>query len=230
MAEQHGRSEPSVRFGVLADLHDAIKGDEATVAVDESDRVVAIWPGYVDTAFGVAVDIGSTTIAGHLCDLTSGEVLASAGRMNPQIRFGEDLMSRVSYVMMNPGGDRELTEAVRLALDELVGELLERAGHTRDRVLEVVLVGNPIMHHIVLGIDPTPLGQAPFTLATNRAGRHAGGRPRPGAAQRPCLRRTVHRRPRGRRHGGGDPVRGTAPIRAHAAARRRRHQRRDRAR
>ena len=150
-------------------LHDAIKGGEATVAVDESDTVVAIWPGFVDSAFGIAVDIGSTTIAGHLCDLTTGEVLASAGRMNPQIRFGEDLMSRVSYVMMNPGGDRKLTEAVRLALDELVGELLERAGHARDRVLEVVLVGNPIMHHIVLGIDPTPLGQAPFTLATNRA-------------------------------------------------------------
>jgi uncharacterized 2Fe-2S/4Fe-4S cluster protein (DUF4445 family) len=89
--------------------------------------------------------------------------------MNPQIRFGEDLMSRVSYVMMNPGGDRQLTEAVRGALDELIGELLETTGNSRDRVLEVVLVGNPIMHHIVLGIDPTPLGQAPFTLATNRA-------------------------------------------------------------
>ena len=169
VVDQHGRAEPTMSFRVLSQLHDSIKGDEATVAVDESDHIVAIWPGYVDTAFGVAVDIGSTTIAGHLCDLTSGEVLASAGRMNPQIRFGEDLMSRVSYVMMNPGGDRELTEAVRLALDELVGELLDGAGHARDRVLEVVLVGNPIMHHIVLGIDPTPLGQAPFTLATNRA-------------------------------------------------------------
>ncbi|HEX6659330.1 MAG TPA: 2Fe-2S iron-sulfur cluster-binding protein, partial [Ilumatobacter sp.] len=134
VVEQHSRLEPTIEFSVLSRLHDAIKGDEATVAVDEADRVVAIWPGYVDTAFGVAVDIGSTTIAGHLCDLTSGEVLASAGRMNPQIRFGEDLMSRVSYVMMNPGGDRELTEAVRLALDELIGELLERAGQTRDRV------------------------------------------------------------------------------------------------
>ena len=168
VAEQHARPAPSFGFSVLRQLHHAIKGDAATVAVDESDVVVAAWPGYVDTAFGIAVDIGSTTIAGHICDLTSGEVLASAGRMNPQIRFGEDLMSRVSYVMMNPGGDRQLTEAVRLALDELVGELLERTGQTRDRVLEVVLVGNPIMHHIVLGIDPTPLGQAPFTLATNR--------------------------------------------------------------
>ena len=81
---------------------------------------VAVWPGYVDAAHGIAVDVGSTTIAGHLCDLGTGEVLASAGRMNPQIRFGEDLMSRVSYVMMNPGGDRQLTAAVR-------------AGHRRAR-------------------------------------------------------------------------------------------------
>ncbi len=87
--------------------------------------------------------------------------------MNPQIRFGEDLMSRVSYVMMNPGGDRQLTVAVRQALDELAGELLAAAGAKRNQVLEVVLVGNPIMHHLVLGIDPTPLGSAPFTLATS---------------------------------------------------------------
>jgi hypothetical protein len=65
--------------------------------------------GLRDKAYGIAVDVGSTTIAAHLCDLQTGEVVASAGMMNPQIRFGEDLMSRVSYVMMNPGGDREMT-------------------------------------------------------------------------------------------------------------------------
>ena len=138
-----------------------------TVAIDELDRIVAVWPGFVDSAFGVAVDVGSTTIAGHLCELTTGQVVGSSGRMNPQIKYGEDLMSRVSYVMMNPGGDRQLTDSIRGALDELVGELLDAAGEARDRVLELVVVGNPIMHHVVLGIDPTPLGQAPFTLATN---------------------------------------------------------------
>ncbi|MCB1002483.1 MAG: DUF4445 domain-containing protein [Acidimicrobiales bacterium] len=158
---------------VLRDVHRAFAGQDrsATVAVRRRGdgapgEVVAVWPGFVERVVGVAVDIGSTTIAGHLCDLASGEVLSSAGRMNPQIRFGEDLMSRVSYVMMNPGGDRELTTAVRRALQELVVQLCDDAGVTTDLVLEVVLVGNPIMHHVVAGIDPTPLGQAPFTLAT----------------------------------------------------------------
>jgi uncharacterized 2Fe-2S/4Fe-4S cluster protein (DUF4445 family) len=70
--------------------------------------------------YGLAIDLGSTTIAGHLCDLATGEVLASCGLMNPQIRFGEDLMSRVSYAMMNPGGAAEMTAAVRAALNELI--------------------------------------------------------------------------------------------------------------
>jgi uncharacterized 2Fe-2S/4Fe-4S cluster protein (DUF4445 family) len=89
--------------------------------------------------------------------------------MNPQIRYGEDLMSRVSYVMMHPGGDRELTEAVRTAVDGLIGDLVDQAATFREYVVEVVLVGNPVMHHVLLGLDPTPLGQAPFTLTTNRA-------------------------------------------------------------
>jgi uncharacterized 2Fe-2S/4Fe-4S cluster protein (DUF4445 family) len=171
LAQQHGVQAPVTPFGVLGQLHPALEAGAGavTVAIDEAQRIVAIWPGFVDSVYGVAVDVGSTTIAGHLCDLTTGEVLASAGRMNPQIRFGEDLMSRVSYVMMNPGGERQLTEAVRTALRELVGELTEQIAVGRDRILEIVLVGNPIMHHLVLGIDPTPLGQAPFTLATNRA-------------------------------------------------------------
>jgi uncharacterized 2Fe-2S/4Fe-4S cluster protein (DUF4445 family) len=140
-----------------------------TVAVRDGREICAAYAGYVDRAVGVAVDVGSTTIAGHLVDLATGEVLATRGRMNPQIRFGDDLMSRVSYVMMNPGGDRELTATVRRALDELVGELVLDAGLDRSAVLDMTIVGNPIMHHLVLGIDPTPLGQAPFVLATDGA-------------------------------------------------------------
>ena len=187
---EFGRTVTSLSLEALQEVHHSFGGQDraATVAV-RGERVVAAWRGYVENVYGIAVDIGSTTIAGHLCDLLTGEILSSAGRMNPQIRFGEDLMSRVSYVMMNPGGDRNLTVAVREALNELIGELCRDAARedgtvSVDDVLEIVLVGNPIMHHIVAGIDPTPLGQAPFTLATAEvisvpaaafelAGRHA---------------------------------------------------------
>ena len=141
----------------------------ATVAIRDDSQVVAVWPGLRDRALGVAVDVGSTTLAGHLFDLATGTALATAGTMNPQIRFGEDLMSRVSYVMMNPGGEVELTRAVRTSLDELIGRLCEEGGAKRDEVLELVLVGNPIMHHLLLGLDPTPLGVAPFTLEISEA-------------------------------------------------------------
>src|SRR5262249_51378923 len=87
--------------------------------------------------------------------------------MNPQIRFGEDLMSRVSYVMMNPGGDVEMTKAVRVALNELAENVAKEAGIEKTNILEVTFVGNPIMHHLLLGIDPTELGGAPFPLATD---------------------------------------------------------------
>ena len=140
-----------------------------TVAVHGGRSMIAAWPGFRDRAFGVAVDIGSTTIAGHLASLLDGTVLASAGTMNPQIRFGEDLMSRVSYAMLHADGAADMTRAVRTALRDLIAELAETAGVATDEVLEIVLVGNPIMHHLVLGLDPTPLGQSPFTLATERA-------------------------------------------------------------
>ncbi|CAN5512661.1 ASKHA domain-containing protein [soil metagenome] len=140
-----------------------------TVAVHAGRDVIAVWPGFHDRAFGVAIDIGSTTIAGHLANRTDGTILASAGVMNPQIRFGEDLMSRVSYVMMHEGGDVELTAAVRKALDGLLASLANKAGIKRAEILELALVGNPIMHHLLLGIDPTPLGSAPFALAVDTA-------------------------------------------------------------
>ncbi len=131
-------------------------------------RIVQVWPGFYEGhIYGVAVDVGSTTIACHLCDLVSGEVKASAGIMNPQIRFGEDLMSRVSYSMMNPTGAAEMTRAVREALNALIGQVAAEARIDRTEVLEGVLVGNPVMHHLFLGIDPKELGWAPFALASS---------------------------------------------------------------
>ncbi|HUQ78073.1 MAG TPA: ASKHA domain-containing protein [Patescibacteria group bacterium] len=140
-----------------------------TVAVHDKHTITGVWPGLHDRAYGVAIDIGSTTIAGHLANLADGAILASAGVMNPQIRFGEDLMSRVSYAMMNDSGAGEMTAAVRVALNGLLAQLANRAGIKRDAILELSVVGNPIIHHLLLGIDPIPLGSAPFALATDRA-------------------------------------------------------------
>ena len=135
-----------------------------------SPRIMHIWPGFYDgTIYGLAVDLGSTTIAGHLCDLQTGEVVASSGIMNPQIRFGEDLMSRVSYSMMNANGAEEMTRAVREGMNALFVNIASEAQIDRDLIVDAVFVCNPVMHHLFLGIDPFELGQAPFALATSDA-------------------------------------------------------------
>ncbi len=121
---------------VLLTLQAALRktdGWQVTVAVHDDETITGIWPGFHDRAYGIAFDVGSTTVAGHLCDLFTGEVLASAGEMNPQIRFGEDLMSRVSYVMMNAGSEQELTRVVRGCLAKLTAELATSAGVERAR-------------------------------------------------------------------------------------------------
>ncbi len=129
-------------------------------------RIVNVWPGFYEgTIYGAAFDIGSTTVACHLSDLRTGKTVASAGLMNPQIRFGEDLMSRVSYSMMNSEGAAQMTTAVREAINVLLGQVAAQAMIDTDDILECTFVGNPVMHHLLLGIDPVELGGAPFALA-----------------------------------------------------------------
>ena len=140
---------------------------QITVALRGGNQIIAVWPGLKERILGAAVDVGSTTMSAHICDMNSGEVLASTGIMNPQIRFGEDLMSRVSYGLMNPGGADEMTKAVQEGLQQLIQGGAEQAGMTAEDVMEVVLVGNPVMHHLLLGIDPIELGGAPFALAVD---------------------------------------------------------------
>ncbi len=142
---------------------------KVTVAVDYLGQVIAVYPGFRESLCGLAVDVGSTTVAAHLCNLRTGEVLASAGVMNPQIRFGEDLMSRVSYVMMHPGGDLEMTKVIRTAINELAVNVTTQAQRELDEIVEVSFVANPIMHHLLLGINPVELGGAPFALATDES-------------------------------------------------------------
>jgi uncharacterized 2Fe-2S/4Fe-4S cluster protein (DUF4445 family) len=174
LAAEWGLTGLRLDLAALADLQRALAARPdgnrgVTVAVRDGQAVVAVWPGLKDAVYGIAFDVGSTTLAGHLCELSGADVLASSGRMNPQIGYGEDLMSRVSYVQLNPGGADRLTTAVREALAGMAADLCRRARVQPEDVLEVTLVGNPVMHHLVLGLDPTPLGGAPFALATTEA-------------------------------------------------------------
>ncbi|WP_071797045.1 ASKHA domain-containing protein [Natronohydrobacter thiooxidans] len=151
-------------------------------------RLLDIWPGFYEGGlYGLAIDLGSTTIAAHLCDLRTGEVALSSGIMNPQIRFGEDLMSRVSYAMMNPGGDVEMTRTLREGMDALIAEIAREAQISAREIMEAVIVCNPVMHHLFLGIDPVELGQAPFALATSGA-LNVGARDLGLAAMNPAAR------------------------------------------
>lgn len=169
-------SRIEVDFHLLPRVQQILRKGEwkvtAAIHKDESDdrpRLVALYPGLKNEAYGIACDIGSTTIAMHLSSLLSGRTLASSGTSNPQIRFGEDLMSRVSYVMMNPDGREAMTNAVREAINGLVDKVAAEGGIDREDILDAVFVGNPVMHHLFLGIDPTELGGAPFALAASGA-------------------------------------------------------------
>ena len=169
--------------GVTCDLYNLIqlqttlrKGNwHITVALYKDhlsnvSKIVNVWSGLHEAGiYGIAIDLGSTTIAAHLIDLKSGLVLANSGIMNPQIRFGEDLMSRVSYSMMNSGGAKEMTKSVREAINVLIDDVAKEANISNNLILEAVIVCNPVMHHLLLGIDPVELGQAPFALATSDA-------------------------------------------------------------
>ena len=177
LKEQWNIENVTAALPILRKLQPALRkgGWTATVVLnkghrDTAYRILDIYPGFhEERIYGLAIDLGSTTIAAHLCDLRNGTVIASAGVMNPQIRFGEDLMSRVSYSMMNPGGDLEMTNAVRDAINTLTTEIAAEGNIEPSQIMEAVFVCNPVMHHLLLGIDPVELGQAPFALATSES-------------------------------------------------------------
>lgn len=166
-----GLENLSIDIKTLPTLQTALReGDFAvTVTVWQDKEVLRIQPGYQEGIYGLAIDIGSTTVAAHLCDLRTGAVLATQASMNPQVRYGEDLMSRVSYATSEAQGLTRLTKAVVRTLNELAEKAAESAGLALEDILDVVIVGNPVMHHILLGINPVELGGAPFALAVDSA-------------------------------------------------------------
>jgi uncharacterized 2Fe-2S/4Fe-4S cluster protein (DUF4445 family) len=187
LAEQWDLHGLTIDFRALQRLQPALRKEKwaVTVVLRHDTEVIDVQPGYQEGLYGLAVDIGSTTVAAHLCDLRTGAVLATESLMNPQVAFGEDLMSRVSYAMGNPQGLAKMHDAIIDALNTLATRTTRAAGlHARD-IHDTVLVGNTTMVHILLGINPQELGGAPFALATRDSvdlkARELGLRLHPGA-------------------------------------------------
>ena len=158
-------ASPSLR--VLRKLQDLLKNNDRTVicVVRDGSEIIDVWPPVGSDLYGAAIDVGSTSLAMYVFNLTTGEAVFEKAAMNPQIRYGEDLMSRVSYIMMNKGGEARLTEEIRKQVAMLLAGARDALGLNDAQLLDVIMVGNPIMHHLFNGINPVELGVAPFTLA-----------------------------------------------------------------
>jgi len=142
---------------------------EVTVSVWQDKEVVQVQPGLVEESYGAAVDIGTTTIALYLCNLRTGEILAAESEMNPQIVYGEDIMSRIQYTIEHKDGLGKLHKAVIDVLNRLLKISARRARIKTEDILEMVLVGNSTMHHLVLNLPPRDLGRAPFVPAIHHS-------------------------------------------------------------
>ena len=177
LKEQWKLEKVYLKFNLLGQIQKLLRESDWKISCvlkfdykSESYEIIDVYSGLFEgKILGLAIDIGSTTVAAHLCDLLSGEVLGSEGIMNPQIKFGEDLMSRVSYAMLNTDGASEMTDAIRVGINSLIATMLGNLKIDRREIYEVVFVANPVMHHLLLGINPIELGQAPFALSNSSA-------------------------------------------------------------
>jgi uncharacterized 2Fe-2S/4Fe-4S cluster protein (DUF4445 family) len=171
LAEQWQLQNLGVDLQVLRRLQSSLRQGKwaVTVTLWQDRQVIDIQPGYEEGVYGLAVDVGSTTVVAHLCDLRTGAILATESTMNPQVTYGEDLMSRVSYAMLHPDGLDKMHQAIIETLNLLARRAAKQAGLRPRQIYEAVLAGNTTMIHILLGISPVELGGAPFALAHREA-------------------------------------------------------------
>jgi uncharacterized 2Fe-2S/4Fe-4S cluster protein (DUF4445 family) len=161
----------TIDYDCLRTLSDTLRDSKwrVTVSVWQDREVIRVEPGYIENLYGAAVDIGSTTIALYLCDLDSGEILAAESEMNPQIVYGEDVMSRIQYTIANADGLQKLHDAVVGALNQLIGRADAAANISIEDIQEMVIAGNTTMHHLFLNLPTRQLGLAPYVPAINHA-------------------------------------------------------------
>jgi uncharacterized 2Fe-2S/4Fe-4S cluster protein (DUF4445 family) len=161
----------TIDYPVLLRLQNTIRAGnwKVTVSVWKDSEIIDIQAGRVDKAYGLAVDIGTTTLAGYLCDLTTGEVVATDAMMNPQVAYGEDIMSRINYAVKGKNGLKQLHQTVIKGLNDIIGNAARKAGIKRTDIIDMAVVGNTCMHHLFLNIDPRYLGKAPFPPAVHHS-------------------------------------------------------------
>jgi uncharacterized 2Fe-2S/4Fe-4S cluster protein (DUF4445 family) len=171
LAEQWNLTGLSIELYALQHLQATLRKEDwkVTVTIWDNRQVIDVQPGYQEGAYGLAVDVGSTTVASYLCDLRTGELLATESTMNPQVSYGEDLMSRISYAMSNPEGLQKMNAAIIETINKLTVQAVRSARIRLQNIYEITLVGNTTMIHILLGINPIELGGAPFALANRDA-------------------------------------------------------------
>lgn len=169
LATTHGLENLQIDYLALRELQTTLRQEDwqVTVTVWQEREIVRVQPGYQEGTYGMAFDLGTTTVVGHLVDLRTGQILASESMMNPQTTYGEDLMSRISYGMMNPDGVEKMHAVIIETISKLVYRASRAAKLQPADVTELVIVGNTVMLDLLLGIDPVELGGAPFALVTH---------------------------------------------------------------
>jgi uncharacterized 2Fe-2S/4Fe-4S cluster protein (DUF4445 family) len=171
LEQWHGLKNLTLDYQALMSLQEVVRqGDwKVTVSIWQGREVIKVEPGQATRAYGLAVDVGTTTVAGYLCDLSDGRLVATASMMNPQVIYGEDVMSRISYTMSRPEGLEQLNKAILDGLNGIVEEASAIAGIRRTDIVDMTIVGNTCMHHLFLNIDPRNIGRAPFPPALHHS-------------------------------------------------------------
>ncbi len=176
LLEAVGLTTADVGPAVLQGLPSALRDDPAGVTVTTfaagggRQRILSVERG--DTAamkFGLAIDIGTTSVVTTLVELESGEQLGSVSSLNPQAVFGGDLMSRIAFAQFNPGNLRKLHTRIVGLLNQHIAQICRDSGVLAKWIYKVVVVGNTCMHHILLGIDPSHVGLAPYAPVMRHA-------------------------------------------------------------
>ncbi|KLU62194.1 Na(+)-translocating NADH-quinone reductase subunit F [Peptococcaceae bacterium CEB3] len=157
----------AIDYFLLQKLPPVLRSEKwkVTVTIWQSREIINVEAGFNEKIVGVGIDIGTTTLAAYLCDLRTGKVLSKKSMMNPQVRYGEDVLSRISYAMMEDNGLEKMHNTIIESINILIGKMTAEVGLIPQDLQEVVLVFNTVMHHIALNIDPKFMGRSPFAPA-----------------------------------------------------------------